>query len=182
MTSGQKVALSLLLTIFLFAGFVVFAFSGVFSLIETRFYQPSLINGINGDLSLISKSYENYITEFEKAFSEIKANESIKKVSNPTQKNEDIQERSKLFSDLASEFSGLLGYRVVDTNGKAIHYSTFDSDILKQQSLEKLLASFENGEKSVSGDYQIETFDSASFHISSALSTSHHSSNASYHS
>ena len=134
MTSGQKVALSLLLTIFLFAGFVVFAFSGVFSLIETRFYQPSLINGINEDLTLISKSYENYTKDFENAFTEVRNNAAVKKVSNPTQKNEDIQERSKLFSDLASEFSGLLGYRVVDTNGKAIHYSTFDSDILKQQS------------------------------------------------
>jgi len=136
LTSGQKVALSLLLTIFLFAGFVVFAFSGVFSLIETRFYQPSLINGINEDLTLISKSYENYTKDFENAVTEVRNNSAVKKVSNPTQKNEDIQERSKLFSDLASEFSGLLGYRVVDTNGKAVSLKDADGKAVSIANIE----------------------------------------------
>ena len=134
MTSGQKVALSLLLTIILFAGFVVLAFSGVFQLIETRFYQPSLVHGIEKDLSSISEAYTEYINQLTQNFQNIINSEYIKSVSNPTQTTQNIQGRSQLFSDIASKISGLSGYRVVDTNGKAIHYSTFDSDIFKQQS------------------------------------------------
>ena len=134
MTSGQKVALSLLLTIILFAGFVVLAFSGVFQLIETRFYQPSLVHGIEKDLSSISEAYTEYINQLTQNFQNIINSEYIKSVSNPTQTTQNIQGRSQLFSEITSKISGLSGYRVVDTNGKAIHYSTFDSDIFKQQS------------------------------------------------
>lgn len=48
--------------------------------------------------------------------------------------------------------------------------STTDKDeIFKQQSLEKLLSAFENGEKAISVDYQIETYDSASCWVNSTM-------------
>ena len=134
MTAGQKVALSLLLTIFLFAGFVVLAFSGVFQLIETRFYQPSLVQVIEKELTSISEAYTEYTNQLTADFQNIVNSEAIKSVSNPTQTTENIQGRSQLFSEITSKISGLIGYRVVDTNGKTTHYSTFDSDIFKQQS------------------------------------------------
>ena len=134
MTSGQKVAVSLLLTIFLFTGFVVLAFSGFFSLIETRFYQPSLIKAIEENLKSISLGFSDYTDEQFLVFDSYAKNESIKSVSNPAQNAEDIEERSKLFSETTAKFPGFLGIKVVDTNGKYIHYSSFDSDILKQQS------------------------------------------------
>ncbi|MBO5856818.1 MAG: PAS domain-containing protein [Clostridia bacterium] len=42
-------------------------------------------------------------------------------------------------------------------------------DVLKHQSLEKLLASFENGENVVSVDYQIETYENASCWVNSTI-------------
>ncbi len=42
-------------------------------------------------------------------------------------------------------------------------------EIIKQHSIEKLLQSFENGEKSLSFDYQIETYDSANCWINSSI-------------
>lgn len=134
MTSGQKVAVSLLLTIFLFTGFVVLAFSGFFSLIETRFYQPSLIKAIEENLKSISLGFSDYTDEQFLVFDSYAKNESIKSVSNPAQTAEDIAERSKLFSETTAKFPGFLGLKVVDTNGKYIHYSSFDTDVLKQQS------------------------------------------------
>ena len=134
MTSGQKVAVSLLLTIFLFTGFVVLAFSGFFSLIETRFYQPSLIKAIEENLKSISLGFSDYTDEQFLVFDSYAKNESIKSVSNPAQNAEDIAERSKLFSETTAKFPGFLGLKVVDTNGKYIHYSSFDTDVLKQQS------------------------------------------------
>ena len=156
MTSGQKVALSLLLTIFLFAGFVVLAYSGVFTLIETRFYQPSLISGIESTLSDVSKAYTEYTDNLTKTFEEISTSKSIKNVSNPAQTNDDIQNRSKIFSEITTKISGLAGYRVVDTNGKYIHYSTFDSDILKQNSN---AISYKNYDNSLDLPYETITFD-----------------------
>lgn len=46
---------------------------------------------------------------------------------------------------------------------------TGQEEVFKQQSLEKLLLSFENGEKVISVDYQIETFDNASCWVNSAI-------------
>ena len=43
------------------------------------------------------------------------------------------------------------------------------NEIIKQQSVEKLLLSFENGEKSLSFDYQIETLDNANCWINSSI-------------
>ncbi|MBE6748963.1 MAG: response regulator [Ruminococcaceae bacterium] len=48
-------------------------------------------------------------------------------------------------------------------------YKTHKEDVLKQQSLEKLLLSFENGEKSLSFDYQIETTDNTTCWVNSAI-------------
>ena len=48
-------------------------------------------------------------------------------------------------------------------------YKTHREDVLKHQSLEKLLLSFENGEKSLSFDYQIETYDNATCWVNSAI-------------
>lgn len=42
-------------------------------------------------------------------------------------------------------------------------------EILKQQSIEKLIQSFENGEKSLSFDYQIETYDNANCWVNSSI-------------
>lgn len=46
---------------------------------------------------------------------------------------------------------------------------TQKNEILKQHSVERLLQSFENGEKALSFDYQIETYDSASCWVNSSI-------------
>ena len=40
MSSGQKVAFSLLISVLAFCAFTVVAFSGLFDLLEVNFYQP----------------------------------------------------------------------------------------------------------------------------------------------
>ena len=134
MTSGQKVAVSLLLTIFLFAGFVVLAFSGFFSMIETRFYQPAQVKAIEANLASISVAFTEFIDQKISIFEEYAKNDAIKTSSNPTQTSEHIAKRAELFSETTNKIPGFLGLRVLDTNGKHIHYSSFDSDVLKQQS------------------------------------------------
>lgn len=47
MTSGQKTALSVLISVMLFGAFAVAAFAGLFSAIDARFYEPAKISQID---------------------------------------------------------------------------------------------------------------------------------------
>ena len=60
MSSGQKAALSLLISVLLFAAFTVAAFAGLFSILETRFYQPAVLSAMESKLSSIAQSFDDY--------------------------------------------------------------------------------------------------------------------------
>ena len=59
MTSGQKVAISLLTAILVFAAFAVLSFTKLFSVVETRFYQNAIVRDVNGKLADVSAFLEH---------------------------------------------------------------------------------------------------------------------------
>ena len=139
MTSGQKVAVSLLISVFIFAAFTVAAFSGLFSVMETRFYQPALVRGISERLDAASKTLDDYLDSTEKTFyDDFVQNEYVKKSFAFEQLSEDIKGREDASGALFSAVPSLNGIRIIESGGKRIHYSTIAQDILQRS--EKLVS------------------------------------------
>ena len=138
MTSSQKTAVSLLVSVILFAAFSVISFTGLFSLIDARFYEPEKISQIQKHLETISENYDEYITTLESRFGK-NENSFLKQKSvlsyiESKASEEDVLLRSRLSGELFNQTPGLMGMRLVDKNGINIHFSTFGSDILNRTS------------------------------------------------
>ena len=64
MTSGQKTAVSLLTSVLVFAAFTVFAFTGLFSVIDARFYEPGKIAQIQKGILAVAEKEDPYDVNF----------------------------------------------------------------------------------------------------------------------
>ncbi|MCQ2610971.1 MAG: hypothetical protein MJ169_04425 [Treponema sp.] len=136
MTSGQKTALSLLTSTCLFAAFAVIAFTGLFSVIDARFYEPAKVARIQKHLDLVSENYDEYINtlvdRFGKGPKSFLSQKPVLSYIESKPDDEDVRLRSKLSGDLFSQTTGLMGMRLIDKNGVSIHYSTFSTDVLRR--------------------------------------------------
>jgi hypothetical protein len=135
-TSGQKTAVSLLITVVIFACFTIAAFAGLFSTIEARFYEPAKITGIRKQLDTVSESSEIYIKTLLERFGtgtdSYAGNPIVSTYLSQEPADADVRQRTKITGDLFSETPGLDGIRLVDANGRNIQFSTYASDVLKQ--------------------------------------------------
>ena len=142
MTSGQKIAFSLLLTMLLFAGFMLTVKNVVFNQIETRFYTQSKIRQNVEHLDSLAESSDIYITNIlslietnDDAYMKAQAVRSFY-MQNPSEK--DVNERRRLTEELFKSIPSLDGLRIIDKNGRTVHFSTYDeSDVLKQSGITK---------------------------------------------
>lgn len=147
MTSGQKIAFSLLAALALFAVFVMSLNSRLFTELETRFYAQAKIEENTGQLDKISESCDLYISEIlsliEKGDNAWVKNASVRSyyVQNPSES--DVNTRRRLTESLFSDIPALQGIRIVDKNGRNVHYSSFDdTDLLKQSGITKVYKNY----------------------------------------
>ena len=147
MTSGQKIAFSVIAALALFAGFVLSFQSSLFSELETRFYTQAKIEENTGQLDKISESCDSYISEIlslvEKGENAWAKNASVRTyyVQNPSES--DVNIRRRLTENLFAQIPALTGIRIVDKNGKNVHYSSFDdTDLLKQNGITKIYKNY----------------------------------------
>jgi hypothetical protein len=131
-TVSQKVAFSLLISVFLFAGFTVLAFTGLFDLVETRFYNPSIIRGLTEDVNRDTAVIQEFLAELQRRFSATLEEAPVKSSFLPNQTAEDIFERTRIYGLLLESLGGLQGVRFIDAGGSKIHYSTYDRDVLRR--------------------------------------------------
>ena len=135
-TSGQKIAVSIVTTAVIFAGFVVAAFAGLFSKIEARFYEPAKIADIRKQLDSVAEYSETYINtlleEFGTGEDAYLSDRSIASYALTSPSDSDVQQRTRRTASLFSEASGLVGIRLIDANGRSVHFSTYSFDMLKQ--------------------------------------------------
>ena len=131
MKTAQKAALSLLITVVVFSAFSVFAFSGLFNIIETRFYNQRVTNSLYGELQTALKEVDRFNTRHITRFESILRQEHIQRSYLPNLSVEDIEKRENLFQFLKEELPGFLYVRFIDTEGN-IHYSTIGEDIKDQ--------------------------------------------------
>ena len=147
MTSGQKIAFSLLIAIGLFSAFVLTLHSKVFKELETKFYTQSKIEENIGQLNKISESCESYISEIlnqlEKSDSAWVKNQAIRSFYTQNPSEAMVSERRTLTEELFAKIPALTGIRIVDKNGKNVHYSSFDdTDLLKQSGITKVYKNY----------------------------------------
>jgi hypothetical protein len=134
MTEPRKAALSLLITILLFAVFTVVSFAGLFDLIETRFYNPSVTAALSRKLSHEAGALEVFVTSIERWFADSLAEPAVKRSFLVNQTPVDIYERSQVFARLHEKLDGLQWVRFIDTSGNRIHYSTWQGDFIREDS------------------------------------------------
>ncbi len=131
MTSVQKVTLSLLLSVILFSAFCVLAFSGLFSLIEARFYEPMVLRAYEERLQHIEAATDEYYTTLARRFEQYTADEGVHTYIEKTVTDDVSKYRTDVTGKLLSETAALTGIRIVGVNGKNVHFSTFENDRLK---------------------------------------------------
>lgn len=173
MTSGQKIAFSLLAALGLFAGFVLSLNTTLFKELETRFYTQAKIEENTGQLDKISESCDSYISEIltlvEKGDNAWTKNASVRSyyVQNPSES--DVNTRRRLTETLFSQISALNGIRIVDKNGRNVHYSSFDdSDLLKQNGISKIYKNYNDIVKDT-GEIDFETLQKITSETKSVL-------------
>ena len=152
MTSGQKIAFSLLIAIGTFGVFVLGFQSKLFKELETKFYTQSKIEENTRLLNKLSESCDVYISEIlnqiengENAWIKSPAVRSYY-VQNPSENL--VNERRQLTETLFSKIPALDGIRILDKNGRNVHYSSFDdTDVLKQTGITKVYKNYPDVQK-----------------------------------
>ena len=134
MSSGPKIALSLLISVLIFAGCVFLSIAGGFKLIEVQFYQPRVIANANDRLSSIEKAYDEYSSNLDNEFRKFLSEKSVKTFIERAPEKEAMNERGKLSALLYQKISGLNGMRLIENDGIHIHFSTFGEDTLTETS------------------------------------------------
>ena len=147
MTSGQKIAFSLLVAMGLFAVFVLSLNSKLFNELETRFYTQSRIEQNTGQLDRVSEGCDSYITKIlnltEKGENAWVKNASVRSFYVQNASESDVMTRRRLTEQLFAEIPALSGIRIVDKNGRNLHYSSFDdTDLLKQSGITKIYKNY----------------------------------------
>jgi len=142
MTLGQKASLSLLIAVLVFAGFSVAAFSGLFDIIESRFYDPAVSRAYEKSLAAAAKASDVYHGLNIDRFSAVLKRDSLRRSFLPNISAKDAFERSNALGRLVEETPGLTGLRLLDSNGKRIHFSTFPGDVIKRTNVETLFRNY----------------------------------------
>ncbi|MDR0624074.1 MAG: hypothetical protein LBG10_06545 [Treponema sp.] len=145
MTVSQKAALSLLISVFLFAGFAVLAFTGLFDLVEARFYNPSITKSLNREVSLDTETVQEFLGELEGRFADTLNDAAVRRSFLPNQSAEDIFERTRIYGVLLESLGGLQSVRFVDSAGIRIHFSTYAQDIFSQDRLSIAYRNYNEG-------------------------------------
>ena len=141
MTGGQRTSFSLLFSMIFFAAFIYVAQMGLMQHLETKFYSSAKISEKQQYVDKIAKSSESYIsnilTKIETGDTAYLKQEAVKSYieQNPSEKAE--IDRRNLTTKLIEDIPSLTGIRLIDINGRNIHYSSFEKDVLNQKGIKK---------------------------------------------
>ncbi|MDR2784370.1 MAG: hypothetical protein LBB83_00485 [Treponema sp.] len=132
MTLLKKAALSLVLAILLFAGFAALAYTSLFGIIETRFYNPSVSRAALKEAERDREVIQSYFAELDKSFAGFIGEQALRRSFLPNRNEDDIPERDRLSALLGEKQAGLRSIRFIDGDGSRIHYSTLKEDVLEE--------------------------------------------------
>ena len=173
MTSVQKIALSFLITLVLFAEFLLTFNSYLFDFLEAKFYSQARILEKTEELNQISQGYNEYFTNFLSSindnYNSWKNLESVRSFYEPNPSEVNVAGRRIANERLFRLYTALSGIRLIDKNGKNVHYSSFDdTDILKQSGISKIYKNYPDICKD-SDEILFENFEKLSDEINSRI-------------
>ena len=131
MRTSLKIAVSLLVAVVAFTALALFAFSGLFDLVEGAFFQPRVQQrSAERASTLVDAIDECHRVNVERYQSVLTASHVVSAfLSN--QSRESIVARRNAFDRLHAEFPSLLFVRFVGTGGDTLHYSTLPTDVVR---------------------------------------------------
>ncbi|MDR2476971.1 MAG: hypothetical protein LBD18_04190 [Treponema sp.] len=133
-TIFQKAALSLLIAVFFLAGLGALVYTGLFNILESRFYNPSIKRALIQETGRDAEIIGEWIFALQNRFASSLNDASVRRSFLPGQSADDIYERSKIYGRLQESVAGLYSVRFVDSAGLQIHFSTYQPDIVNQDS------------------------------------------------
>jgi hypothetical protein len=131
-TISRKAAFSLLISTLLFAVFTVLAFTGLFDLVEARFYNPAAARAISREIDADTRVIEEFFEELQTRFAATLNEGAVRRSLLADLESEDIDLRASLYGELLESLGGLQSVRFIDSGGRRIHFSTWLPDILRQ--------------------------------------------------
>jgi len=117
-----------LISVVAFAVFSVLALSGRFDFIEAKFYQPAVRRPVEQKINELCEQKKQYNQILIDRFTAFVSEQSVQTFTKSSATDKEVQERSIVCARLFSTSSFLTGLRIIDGNGRRIHYSTFDYD------------------------------------------------------
>ena len=130
MTSGQKVALALLISALAFCAFTIVAFSGFFDILEVNFYRPVAQEKKETRVREIVSAQSEYFDILISRFSDFAANPSVRSYADSRPEDFAVRSRESLRSRLAGSVKSFFGLRIVDNDDHGLYFSTFSSDVI----------------------------------------------------
>ena len=128
MRQSLKIAISLLASLLLFAGFAVFAFSGLFNILQTSFFLPRIEASYRSQLSSLGESIDKFHQTNLLTFQGIAKKDYIAEAFGQSPGASAIQSLKSITTDLQ-----LFGVRLIGPDGKRILFSSFLDIDVKQQ-------------------------------------------------
>ena len=140
--TSHKIALSFLISVLLFGAFASVAFTGLFDLLETRFYNPAVRATITRDNAQNVQAVDRFLTDMQTRFAEPLNANAVRSAFLYSRSIEDILARERIFRLLGGSIEGIQWIRFIDTEGVRIHFSTYFSDILRSDGLVPIFANY----------------------------------------
>ena len=144
MTSSQKFSVSLLISVVIFAFFSVIALSGQFDSIEAKFYQPAVRKPIEQKIRELSEQEKQYNQILFERFASFASDDAVLSFTKSVSSDEEVKSRASACAKIFSSSPYLQGIRIVDSNGRKIHYSSFGSDKKKQNERSTVYEDYSN--------------------------------------
>ena len=128
MSGAQKFSLSLLISVVVFSGFAVLAWSGLFDYIETTFYLGRVQTTVQLRVDRIAGRVSDFHNANADRFRAALNQDSVRRAFDINQARDDIVARGNYFDALEREPLSLDYVRFVGLGGTRLHFSTRESD------------------------------------------------------
>ena len=134
-STSHKIAVSFLISILIFGALSALAYTGLFDLLETRFYNPTITASITRENARNAEATENFFTEMQERFSELLSEDAVRRALMSNAGIEDILARERTFRFLIESLDGVQWVRFIESGGIRVLFSTYASDIQRQDGI-----------------------------------------------
>lgn len=102
------------------------------SLIDSKYYQPSVVSPISSNLEKVVSDFEEWQEVLRQSFKSFSDESVVKRCMSQNQTDGDIALREKTSAQLMLSLPSMQGIRVIEKETKRIHFSTFSTDVISK--------------------------------------------------